>query len=141
MSESVPNQLRSLTMSIGLMSNWLFNFTITKITPILLNKIRWATYLLFACTTLTAAVWAVFFLPETGGYAIEEIHPLYEGNIIAQSIRDCKYLFKRYDNRAAGAVDESDPEHHPGSTSKGRGDRDSTSKGSEEMVEKVREAR
>ena len=45
MSESVPNQLRSLTMSIGLMSNWLFNFTISKITPILLVQIQWGTYL------------------------------------------------------------------------------------------------
>lgn len=66
MSESVPNHLRSVTMAAGLMSNWLFNFTISKITPILLADIKYGTYLLFGCTTLSAVIWAVFFLPETG---------------------------------------------------------------------------
>jgi sugar porter (SP) family MFS transporter len=137
MSESVPNQLRSLTMSIGLMSNWLFNFTISKITPILLVQIKWGTYFLFACTTLTAALWAVFFLPETGGYAIEDVHQLWSGNVIKQSLRDNKYLFSMYNNRAEGAVDRSDMEHHaPGTQEK----RDSGSKGSEDHIEKIREA-
>lgn len=137
MSESVPNQLRSLTMAIGLMSNWLFNFTISKITPILLNKIRWGTYFLFAWTTLAAALWAVFFLPETGGYAIEDIHPLYSGNIVAQSIRDCKYLFKTYDNKAGETMDPNDVEGRPHHVVDKPEDVDS--KGSEDHVEKVRE--
>lgn len=135
MSESVPNQLRSLTMAVGLMSNWAFNFMITKITPILLVKIKWGTYLLFGCTTLGAALWAVFFLPETGGYAIEDIHQLYSGNIIAQSLRDNKYLFKMYDNKAQGAVDSSHLPHHH---TEDKIEHDSTSKGSEEQIEKSR---
>jgi sugar porter (SP) family MFS transporter len=138
MSESVPNQLRSLTMSIGLMSNWLFNFTISKITPILLNKIRWGTYLLFACTTMSAVLWAVFFFPETGGYAIEDIHQLWEGNLLKQSMRDNKYLFTTYNNRAQGAVDADDVEHHRRGETGEKG-RDSSSKESDDRIEKVRE--
>jgi len=134
MSESVPNQLRSLTMSAGLMSNWLFNFTITKLTPILLQKITWGTYLLFACTTLSACLWAVFFLPETGGYAIEEIHQLYSGNIIKQSLHDNRFLFSMYNNKAQGAFDKQVLEDDPESP-KDKEDRASTSKGSEERVD------
>jgi len=132
MSESVPTHLRSIAMSAGLMSNWLFNFTISKITPILLDRIRWGTYLLFGCTTLTASLWAVFFLPETGGYAIEDIHVLFEGSLIKQSMRDNKYLFKMYDNKFEGAVGHEGELGH-----KLEEDNSSTGKGSPERVERV----
>ncbi|KIM24299.1 hypothetical protein M408DRAFT_234257 [Serendipita vermifera MAFF 305830] len=132
MSESVPNQLRSLTMAIGLMSNWLFNFTISKITPILLVQITWGTYFLFGCTTLAACLWAVFFFPETGGYAIEDIHQLWNGNIMKQSMRDNRFLFKAYNNSAQGAAEDSDLEYHGKHE-----DSDSTSKGSETRAEKI----
>ena len=104
MSEAVPNHLRSVAMSAGLMSTWLFTFVIAKVTPILLIDIKWGTYLLFACTTLCASIWAVLFLPETGGYAIEEIHQLLEGSIIKQSLHDNVYLFKMYNNCAQGSA-------------------------------------
>ncbi|KIM24283.1 hypothetical protein M408DRAFT_331817, partial [Serendipita vermifera MAFF 305830] len=137
MSESVPNQLRSLTMSIGLMSNWLFNFTISKITPILLAQIGWGTYFLFGCTTLVASIWAVFFLPETGGYAIEDMHQLWNGNIVKQSLRDNRYLFKMYNNAAVGAIGHERDEENSGKAAAER--QNSTEKGSDEHFEKVRE--
>ncbi|CAE6524291.1 unnamed protein product [Rhizoctonia solani] len=95
MSESQPNHLRSLTMSIGLMSNWLFNFTISKITPILLEDITYGTYLLYAGTTMLGVIWTIFFLPETGGYSLEEIGDLFEGSLITRSLADNKFAFKR----------------------------------------------
>ncbi|KEP49546.1 sugar porter (SP) family MFS transporter [Rhizoctonia solani 123E] len=95
MSESQPNHLRSLTMSIGLMSNWLFNFTISKITPILLEKITYGTYLLFAGTTSLGILWTIFFLPETGGYSLEEIGDLFQGSLVTRSLSDNKFAFKR----------------------------------------------
>ncbi|KAG8934436.1 hypothetical protein FRC03_003426 [Tulasnella sp. 419] len=101
MSESVPNHLRSLTMATGLMSSWLFNFTISKITPILLKEITYGTFLLFAGTTLLAVVWTIFFLPETGGIPIEEIHNLFEGSIVKQSLRDNRHLFSRMPRRTS----------------------------------------
>jgi len=133
MSESVPTHLRSVAMAAGLMSNWLFNFTISKITPILLEEIKWGTYLLFGCTTLAASLWAVLFLPETGGYAIEDIHVLFEGSILKQSLRDNKYLFKMYNNRSEGAVGHEGElgRHHK------EVDSSSTSKGSEDRIERI----
>jgi hypothetical protein len=89
---------------------------------------------LFGWTTLAGAIWAIFFLPETGGYAIEDIHQLYNGNIIKQSLRDNKYLFRAYNNSATGAVDGGDTEHH---AAKNR--HDSMSKSSDDQIEKVRE--
>lgn len=88
---------------------------------------------------MAGAIWAVFFLPETGGYAIEDIHQLYSGNIIKQSLRDNKYLFTTYNNRAAGAVDSDDMEHHGDNVTHVVKHRDSTSKSSDEQIEKIRE--
>lgn len=95
MSESQPNHLRSLTMSIGLMSNWLFNFTISKITPILLQDITYGTYFLFASTTMLGVIWTIFFLPETGGYSLEEMGDLFQGSLVSRSLADNKFAFKR----------------------------------------------
>lgn len=39
MAECAPNHLRSLAMALGLMTNWLFNFVIAKITPTLLASV------------------------------------------------------------------------------------------------------
>ena len=124
MSESVPNHVRSLTMvsfallfatytlliplqSIGLMSSWLFNFAISKLTPILLRDIKWGTFLLFGCTTMVAVVWTLLFYPETGGFAIEEIHTLFEGGVVKQSLKDNKYILSRKPrNRTVQEVSE-----------------------------------
>ncbi|KAG8891525.1 hypothetical protein FRB99_003537 [Tulasnella sp. 403] len=56
MSESVPNHVRSLTMSTGLMSNWFFNAVISKITPLLLNSITYGTYFLFGGSTILGVI-------------------------------------------------------------------------------------
>lgn len=82
---------------------------------------------------MSASLWAVFFLPETGGYAIEDIHQLYNGNVIRQSLRDNKYLFHIYNNEAKGAFDKevTDVEH-----AKQTDEKDS-SKGSEEHIDKA----
>jgi len=114
------------------MSNWLFNFTISKITPILLKEITWGTYLLFGCTTMLAVVWTLLFYPETGGYAIEEIHTLFEGSIIKRSLHDNKYLFTRMRRqKTAEQIERANNEHHSGDSA-------GSLKGEEERYEKAR---
>ncbi|KAG8977044.1 hypothetical protein FRC05_002565 [Tulasnella sp. 425] len=94
MAESVPNHLRSLTMALGMVSNWFFNILISKATPILLNSIPWGTFVIFGITTLCAVAWAMLLFPETGGYAIEDIHKLFE-DVIKQSLHDNRWLLQR----------------------------------------------
>ncbi|KAG8990477.1 hypothetical protein FRB90_001753 [Tulasnella sp. 427] len=94
MAESVPNHLRSLTMALGMMSNWFFNILISKATPILLNAVPWGTFFIFGILTLAGVVWAMVLFPETGGYAIEDIHQLFE-DVVKQSLHDNRWLLKR----------------------------------------------
>lgn len=65
--EVAPNHLRPAVMSIAIGVNWLFSFTISKITPIMLNNITYGTFLIFGLFCLIMAVWAWAFLPETAG--------------------------------------------------------------------------
>lgn len=80
--------VRSLTMAASLMTQWLFNFVIAKLTPIMLADITYGTYLLFGSCCIMMLFYAVFFVPETKGVPLESIGLLFEGNIIAGATRD-----------------------------------------------------
>lgn len=87
-SEVAPNHVRTAALSAAVAVNWLFSFTISKLTPIMLNKITYGTFLLFGFCCLVMAVWAYFLLPETTGVALEDIKYLFEKNMIIRSLQD-----------------------------------------------------
>lgn len=80
--------VRSLVMAASLMTQWLFNFVIAKLTPIMLAEITYGTYLLFGACCALMLFYAVFCIPETKGVPLESISVLFEGNIIAGATRD-----------------------------------------------------
>jgi len=86
--EVAPNHLRTASLSIAIGVNWLFSFTISKLTPIMLNNITYGTFLLFGFCCLIMAFWAYFFLPETKGYALEDIRYLFERDMVLRSLGD-----------------------------------------------------
>lgn len=87
-SEVAPNHVRTAALSIAIAINWLFSFTISRITPIMLEKITYGTFLLFGICCLVMAVWAYFLLPETQGIALEDIKWLFEEGMIVRSLQD-----------------------------------------------------
>lgn len=87
-SECSPNHVRSLVMAAALMTQWLFNFCIAKLTPIMLDKITYGTFLLFGSACIIMGFYAVVCVPETKNVPLESIHLLFEGNIIKGCIRD-----------------------------------------------------
>ncbi|KAF7312466.1 MFS domain-containing protein [Mycena indigotica] len=86
--EVAPNHLRTGAMSIAIGVNWLFSFTVSKLTPIMLNKIHYGTYLLFGLCCLIMATWAWVCLPETAGVALEDIGLLFEKDVVLRAIQD-----------------------------------------------------
>jgi len=86
--EVAPNHLRTGAMSVAIGIQWLFSFTISKLTPIMLNNIKYGTFLLFGFCCLVMAVWAWLCLPETTGYALEDIGLLFEKDVILRSVQD-----------------------------------------------------
>ncbi|KAG9077513.1 hypothetical protein FS749_010597, partial [Ceratobasidium sp. UAMH 11750] len=90
MAECAPNHLRSLAMALGLMTNWLFNFVIAKITPTLLATIGYGTFILFGSCSVLMILWTIFFLPETKGISLEHIHEVFEEPILKRSLADMR---------------------------------------------------
>ncbi|KAI0745919.1 general substrate transporter [Earliella scabrosa] len=86
--EVAPNHVRPAALSVAVGVNWLFSFTISKITPIMLDKIKYGTFLLFGFCCLVMVVWAYAFLPETTGYALEDVHWLFEDEMITRALQD-----------------------------------------------------
>ncbi|KAJ6584126.1 general substrate transporter [Mycena vulgaris] len=100
--EIAPNHLRGAVMSIATGVNWLLSLTISKLTPIMLNQIKYWTFLLFGFCCFVMMFWAWLCLPETAGFELEEIGLLFEQDVILRALQDAPggYIFIG-DKRAA----------------------------------------
>lgn len=87
-AESAPNHVRSLVMALALMTQWLFNFVIAKITPIMLSNITYGTFLLFGVACTFACLYSIFCVPETRNVPLESVYLLFEGSIIKGCVND-----------------------------------------------------
>lgn len=83
--EIFPMRVRSKATSLTTASNWAFNYLVSYFSPILMEKITWGLYIIFAafCVTMTLAIY--FFYPETRGYSLEEIDIMFKNNISARN--------------------------------------------------------
>ncbi|OJJ06679.1 hypothetical protein ASPVEDRAFT_140773 [Aspergillus versicolor CBS 583.65] len=72
-AELSPVRTRAKANAVSTCNNWLFNFTVVMITPVMVDSIGWGTYLFFACwnALFVPVVW--FFYPETANRSLEEI--------------------------------------------------------------------
>ncbi|KAG1738447.1 general substrate transporter [Suillus paluster] len=87
-SEIAPNHLRSATLTIAISVNWLLSFTISRLTPLMLEKMSYGIFLLFGVCCMIMAAWVYFLLPETNGYALEDIKYLFEKDVMVRSLED-----------------------------------------------------
>jgi SP family sugar:H+ symporter-like MFS transporter len=75
-------------MAASLACQWIWNFAIAKLTPIMLHEITYGTFLLFGTLCIVMGVWVVLCVPETKGVPLESIGELFEGDIIKGCIQD-----------------------------------------------------
>lgn len=102
-------------MAAALMTQWLFNFVIAKLTPIMLDRITYGTFLVFGSACCIMVVYAILCVPETKGVPLESIHLLFQGNIVAGATRDvvprhtrAKQISQGLDRDADEHYDEDD---------------------------------
>ncbi|KAF2200852.1 general substrate transporter [Delitschia confertaspora ATCC 74209] len=72
-AEVNPIKTRAKANAVSTCSNWLFNFAVVMITPVMLANIKWATYLVFAIINACFFPLIYFFYPETKKRSLEEI--------------------------------------------------------------------
>ncbi|KAK2881781.1 hypothetical protein FQN49_000448 [Arthroderma sp. PD_2] len=72
-SEIFHLSIRSKAISITTSTTWMCNFIIGLVTPDMLEKIGWGTYIFFAAFCLIAFIFTYLFVPETRGKTLEEM--------------------------------------------------------------------
>ncbi|EGW34286.1 uncharacterized protein SPAPADRAFT_148933 [Spathaspora passalidarum NRRL Y-27907] len=78
MSEVFPNTVRSKGAAVSVAVNWLCNFIVGFGSPVLLDLIKWKTYLIPA-TSCVISIFAVYYLfPETKGLSLEEMGSVFD---------------------------------------------------------------
>jgi sugar porter (SP) family MFS transporter len=87
-AECSPNHVRSLSMALSLMTQWLFNFVIARTVPVMLTNITYGTFLLFGCCSICCFLYVMIFVPETSKIPLESIPKLFEKNIIRGAFMD-----------------------------------------------------
>ncbi|KAH8666660.1 sugar transporter [Xylariales sp. PMI_506] len=72
-AEVNPIKTRAKANAVSTCTNWLFNFLIVMVTPIMIDNISWGTYVFFAAINACFLPIIYFFYPETAGRSLEEI--------------------------------------------------------------------
>ncbi|EPE25149.1 MFS general substrate transporter [Glarea lozoyensis ATCC 20868] len=72
-SEIFNLTIRSKAISITTSTTWMCNFIIGLVTPDMLAKITWGTYIFFAAFCLIAFAFTYFFVPETCAQTLEDM--------------------------------------------------------------------
>ena len=76
-SEIWPMSVRAKGIALGASSNWMNNFIIGQMTPDMLSRLGWGTYVFFGSVTVMGAVFIHFFVPETKQLTLEEMDVIF----------------------------------------------------------------
>ncbi|KAI9657178.1 MAG: hypothetical protein M1821_003345 [Bathelium mastoideum] len=97
--EILPLSIRAKGASLSTAANWLFNFLVGEMTPILQELITWRLYLLhaFFCACSFVVVW--FIYPETANVRLEDMNALFGDATTAMptpaTLAEAESLFSR----------------------------------------------
>ncbi|KAF7728857.1 hypothetical protein EC973_005483 [Apophysomyces ossiformis] len=80
-TELYSQGVRAKALGITTAANWLFNFVILQVSPVMLNRIQWKMYVVFSvfCAFVALAVYG--FFPETMGKSLEEVDLIFSCNV------------------------------------------------------------
>ncbi|MBE3045879.1 MFS transporter [Candidatus Bathyarchaeota archaeon] len=71
--EILPLEARTRGTAIGVSSNWLWNFVIVMIAPIIVSRLKWTAYFIFMATNFLFVPFVYFFIPETSHMRLEDM--------------------------------------------------------------------
>jgi len=77
-TEIYPQTARAQGTAVSVITWGLANFTVTLVTPLLFNNIKYWVFLVLAGTNAFAAIWTFLYCPETGGRTFEENQQFFE---------------------------------------------------------------
>jgi len=76
-SEIWPISQRPYGIALGASSNWMNNFIVGQVTPLMIKRLTYGTYIFFGLLTFMGAAFIWIFFPETKGLSLEEMDMLF----------------------------------------------------------------
>jgi hypothetical protein len=76
-SQIFPTRIREIGTSVGVSTQWLFNFMYSLVTPYMIAKMGSYVFLFYAALDITMSALVYFFLEETKGKSIEEMETIF----------------------------------------------------------------
>ncbi|KNZ81887.1 Quinate permease [Termitomyces sp. J132] len=76
-AEIWPLSVRGKGLSIAASSNWMNNFIVGEVTPTMLDKLGFGTFVFFGVFSLLGGLFIMFFVPETKGLTLEEMDEVF----------------------------------------------------------------
>ncbi|KAG7898196.1 hypothetical protein KL935_004346 [Ogataea polymorpha] len=116
-AEVLPLQLRAKGNAISVATNWICNFVIAMITPIMTQNLAWKTYIVFTLTNAVATIHFFVFYPETSKRTLEDIENIFlDSHTIFYGLQEIKrtpterLTEKLIDIEHVESVEEGSPE-------------------------------
>ncbi|KAJ9640200.1 hypothetical protein H2204_003425 [Knufia peltigerae] len=79
-AEIMPLRHRTHSAALATAADWIFNYMIVQVTPIMISNIRWKSYMVFFVLNFAHGVVVFLFFPETSGKSLEEMDSMFMGN-------------------------------------------------------------
>lgn len=76
-AEVTPIRIRAQAAGLATASNWIFNYAVVQLAPIMINSISWKTYFVFFCFNLAFIPIIYFYFPETNGHKLEVLDAIF----------------------------------------------------------------
>ncbi|KAF2131812.1 general substrate transporter [Dothidotthia symphoricarpi CBS 119687] len=96
-AEINPVKTRGKANAVSTCTNWLFNFVVVMITPVMIANIGWGTYMFFAVVNACFLPFIYIFYPETKMRSLEEIDLIFAKGFVenisyVKAARDLPFL-------------------------------------------------
>lgn len=77
-AEVFPIRIRTLGMLLAVLNQWLAQYVIVYVTPIMIDHITYGTFYFFGSSIFVSALIVYFFMPETKGFRLEDMYMIFE---------------------------------------------------------------
>ncbi|KAG8872263.1 hypothetical protein FRB97_007821 [Tulasnella sp. 331] len=99
-SDIFPNRTRHYGLAVASASQWLFNFTISKVTPFMETGLGYKLFITFATINILGMATFAYLIPETKGKSLEEMDILFGSISVADRMRDIQKAEQVVDGQA-----------------------------------------
>lgn len=126
-AEINPIKTRAKSNAVSTCTNWLFNFLVVMVTPIMITNIGWGTYLFFGAINACFVPIIYFFYPETAGRSLEEIDIIFAKGYVekisyVKAAKELPFLNEQEVEREAIKYGLIDTAAHGGGMATGKND-------------------